>query len=322
MPPAKQNEGIEYTRLEKLGEGTYGVVYKARNVQTGEIVAIKEIKMNNNDEGLPSTTLREISVLRNLNHINIVNLLNVEYQQNRLFLVFEFVEHDLKSFLDSQPDLLDLQTIKKLFYQMVRALYECQRHRILHRDLKPQNILVSPNLEVKVADLGLAREHGICIKELTHEVVTLWYRPPEVLLGAQTYSHALDMWSLGCILAELFTKQAFFMGDCEIDQLYQIFKILGTPNSNVWKDVEQLKDFQPCFPRWRRKPVEDWITPINPCCEADALDLIQWLLAYRPAKRITARVALTHPFFNSVRGIYEEKEPKKEQLMDIHESEI
>ncbi|KAM4644127.1 cyclin-dependent kinase 2 isoform 2-T2 [Amazona ochrocephala] len=193
-----------FQKVEKIGEGTYGVVYKARNKVTGEVVALKKIRLDTETEGVPSTAIREISLLKELNHPNIVKLLDVIHTENKLYLVFEFLHQDLKKFMDSSSlSGIALPLIKSYLFQLLQGLAFCHAHRVLHRDLKPQNLLINTDGAIKLADFGLARAFGVPVRTYTHEVVTLWYRAPEILLGCKYYSTAVDIWSLGCIFAEM-----------------------------------------------------------------------------------------------------------------------
>ena len=193
----------KYQKLDKLGEGTYGVVYKARDIKTHEIVALKKIRLENEDEGIPSTAIREISLLKETNHPNIVRLKEVVHEDHKLTLVFDYLEYDLKKYMDHIGSSLPTQTVKSFLYQMLLGIVYCHSHRIIHRDLKPQNLLIDTSGCVKLADFGLARAFSIPIHTLTHEVVTLWYRAPEILLGQKEYSLPVDIWSIGCIFAEM-----------------------------------------------------------------------------------------------------------------------
>ncbi|KAL5484677.1 hypothetical protein EMCRGX_G021217 [Ephydatia muelleri] len=244
----------DYIREEKLGEGTYGVVYKARHVKTGKYVALKKIRLESEEEGVPSTAVREISLLKELEHPNIVLLEGILHQDNKLYLVFEFMQMDLKKYLDTIPGDMDPMLVKSYTYQILQGTVFCHCRRILHRDLKPQNLLIDKKGVIKLADFGLGRAFGIPVRAYTHEVVTLWYRAPEVLLGSQRYSCPVDVWSAACIFAEMVTKRPLFHGDSEIDQLFRIFRTLGTPNETVWPGVTQLPDFKPTFPKWTAKP--------------------------------------------------------------------
>jgi cyclin-dependent kinase 1 len=293
-----ESSADRYEKLEKIGTGTYGVVYKARDKLRNELCALKKILLDVEPEGIPSTAIREICILRELQNPNIVDLRDVVASDDKLFLVFEYVDQDLKQYLDSIPkdQGVDGKVVKSLLYQLVQAVAYLHSKRILHRDLKPQNILITRTGCVKLADFGLARTYQIPLRPYTHEVVTLWYRAPEILLGTLEYSAALDVWSLGTIFLELLTKSPFFVGDSEIDQLYKIFRILGTPSERVWPGVSKLRDYKRTFPNW--SPT-NFVAGLHGLDE-NGVDLLMKMLAYDPGSRITAKEALSHPYFNDV----------------------
>ena len=226
-----------YQKQEKLGEGTYGVVYKAIDKRTGDVVALKKIRLEQEEEGIPATSIREISILKELHHPNIVDLREVINSQGKLTLVFEYLDKDLKRFLDSQHNPPPPNLIQSYAYQILCGLCYCHCHRIIHRDMKPQNLLLNRQGLIKICDFGLARAFTIPLRNYTHEVVTLWYRAPEILFGSQLYSLPVDIWSTGCIIAEMITKKPLFPGDSEIDELFSIFKILGTPTEDNFPGV-------------------------------------------------------------------------------------
>ena len=182
----------------QLGEGTYATVYKGRNRQTGELVALKEIHLDS-EEGTPSTAIREISLMKELKHENIVTLHDVIHTENKLMLVFEYMDKDLKKYMDARGDRgqLDHATIKRFMQDLLRGTAFCHENRVLHRDLKPQNLLINTKGQLKLADFGLARAFGIPVNTFSNEVVTLWYRAPDVLLGSRTYNTSIDIWSAG-----------------------------------------------------------------------------------------------------------------------------
>nr|QKG02511.1 Cdc2 [Locusta migratoria] len=287
-----------YHKLEKLGEGTYGVVYKGKHKTTGQLVAMKKVRLENEDEGVPSTTIREISLLRELVHPNIVKLEDVIMDESRVYLIFEYMTMDLKKYLDSlgQGNYLKPEMMKAFLYQMILAILFCHKRRVLHRDLKPQNILVDGNGTLKIADFGLGRAIGIPLRVFTHEIVTLWYRAPEVLLGANKYSCPIDMWSIGCIFAEMASKKPLFQGDSEIDQLFRIFRVLKTPTEDIWPGVTQLPDYKPTFPNWVQYNLHSHVKNIDD----DGLDLLKKLLVYSPADRLSAKQAIRHPYFDKM----------------------
>eukprot|EP01102_Stenamoeba_stenopodia_P003810 TRINITY_DN13948_c0_g1_i1.p1 TRINITY_DN13948_c0_g1~~TRINITY_DN13948_c0_g1_i1.p1 ORF type:complete len:304 (+),score=72.43 TRINITY_DN13948_c0_g1_i1:52-963(+) len=291
-------EGLEedYEKIEKIGEGTYGVVYKAKDLRTNEIVALKKIRLETEEDGVPSTTIREISLLKELsNHPNIVKLIDVIHQEQKLFLVFEFLDHDLKRYLDSLGDgcYLHPKLIKSYVFQLLKGIAFCHAHRILHRDLKPQNLLIDRAGGLKLADFGLARAINIPVRTYTHAIVTLWYRAPEILLGATQYSTPVDIWSVGCIFAEIVTKRPLLPGDSEIDELFKIFIKFGTPNEAVWPGVTSFPNYFNNFPQWPATPLEQFVPRLDP----DGMDLLKKMLVYVPGQRISAKAALRHPYF-------------------------
>ena len=285
----------KYQRINKIGEGTYGIVYKARNKLTNEIIALKKIRLDHEDEGIPSTAVREITLLKELDHPNIVKMMDVVSGEDKLHLIFQFVDCDLKKFMEGHT--LTEEQVKKILYQLLLGLDYCHSNRVLHRDLKPQNILVNKdNLSIKLADFGLARTYYQPLREYTHEIITLWYRAPQILLGTEKYSQTVDLWSVGCIFYEIAHKRCLFCGDSEIDQLFKIFKTLGTPNENMWEGVTKLKDYKGTFPRWQKNQLEERCTKLS----EDGVDLLKKMLIYDPIERITCEEALEHPYFNSI----------------------
>jgi len=287
-----------FRRLEKLGEGTYGVVYKARDVNTGDTLALKKIRLDAEDEGIPSTAIREISLLKQLQHPNIVRLYDVILTDQKLTLVFEFLDQDLKKYLDSFGDNgLDSRTTKSFLQQLLHGICHCHENRVLHRDLKPQNLLINREGELKLADFGLARSFGIPVRSYTHEVVTLWYRSPEVLLGSRHYSTPIDLWSVGCIFAEIASGRPLFPGRNDSDQLLKIFKVLGTPTLDDWPGMAELPQYQPNYTVYKRQSLGK-IVPLN----QNGIDLLEEFLHYDPDKRITAEKAIGHPYFREDDG--------------------
>lgn len=288
-----------FQKLEKIGEGTYGVVYKARNKTTGQLVALKKIRLECDDEGCPSTAVREISLLKELKmNPFIVQLLDVIHQGgsqqgSKLYLVFEFLLMDLKKYIDTVSGPIDPTLVRSYTYQICSGIEFCHARRVIHRDLKPQNLLIDSKGLIKLADFGLGRAFGIPVRAYTHEVVTLWYRCPEVLLGGKRYSCGIDTWSIGCIFAEMASKRPLFQGDSEIDQLFKIFQKLGTPDNELWKGVEEFPEYKSAFPKWKKKELQSLVKGLDP----SGIDLLEKFLIYNPAQRISARKAMKHSYF-------------------------
>lgn len=259
---------------------------------------MKKIRLEAEDEGVPSTAIREISLLKEMKDDYIVALYNIVHSDSqKLYLVFEFLDLDLKKYMESIPADVGLgkDMVKKFMSQLIKGTKYCHSHRILHRDLKPQNLLIDKEGNLKLADFGLARAFGVPLRTYTHEVVTLWYRAPEILLGGRQYSTGVDMWSIGCIFAEMAGRKPLFPGDSEIDEIFKIFRILGTPNEDAWPGVTSLPDFKPSFPQWSRQPTHSWVGNLD----EHGYDLLESLMAYDPATRISAKRAIEHPYFES-----------------------
>jgi len=288
-----QSNFSDYEILEKLGEGTYGIVQKAKHKSTGQIVAIKRVKTDTSeDEGIPATTIREVSLLKYLSHPHIIALYACITDINQLYLVFEYMEMDLKKYMEiTNPSQTQ---IHKMTVALLSGINYCLNNGIYHRDLKPQNILVNKDGKVKIADFGLGREVLLRAAEpITREVVTLWYRCPEILMGVKFYGHGVDSWALGCIIAEFFHKKPLFQGECQIDQLFKIFKQFGTPTEETWKEFESLKHYSTQFPKWKGEPISKLLKE-NACDEV--IDLIGELLKLDPRKRMTPKGALKHRY--------------------------
>eukprot|EP00053_Salpingoeca_punica_P024621 m.13959 g.13959 ORF g.13959 m.13959 type:complete len:320 (-) comp7008_c1_seq1:183-1142(-) len=295
---AARSQGLaRYQRIDRVGQGAYGVVYKALDRETNQLVALKRIRLQSEDEGVPCTAIREISLLKELHHPNIVRLYDVLHSERKLTLVFEFCDQDLEKYLETrrgQPP--ELQTVKSFLYQLLNGVAFCHDHRILHRDLKPQNLLINKRNALKLADFGLARAFGIPVRQYSHEVVTLWYRAPDVLLGSTGYDTSIDIWSSGCIFGEMMTGTALFRGDSVPEQYRSITEILGTPTPETWPDIDKLPLYTP--------PTEilpgRGLASLPLRMDALGMDLLESMLRYVPESRISAERAMHHEFFSQL----------------------
>jgi serine/threonine protein kinase len=299
MTPKRRLED-EYEKINTIGRGSYGVVYKVRRRASGDIAALKRVRLNPGviswEGGIPSSSLREIAALKNLKHPNILQLHDIIHTGTSLYLVFEHLDQDLKKTLQATQSGFCVKVARNFMWQLLQAISFCHARRILHRDIKLQNLLVNKDGTIKLADFGLARGMAMPLKVYTKDVVTLWYRAPELLLGSEIYGPAIDIWSLGGVFYEILTKRPLFAGDSEIDQLLKIFQILGTPNESQWEGISNLPYYKTSFPSWSCKDLDrvfDVGCPHVP-------NLLKQMLIYNPQKRVSARDALKHPFFENL----------------------
>lgn len=286
-----------YQKLDKLGEGTYGIVYKAKNLATGQIVAMKIMQLDHEEEGISSTALRELTILRTMDHCNVVSMIDIGMKKNSLTIISEFFDLDLRKFLNKtkrRPLKTALQ--RSYGFQMLAGLYYMHTHRVIHRDIKPDNILIDYQGHLKLCDFGLSRFFTIPIKELTQGVVTLWYRPPEVLLHNEFYELAVDIWSAGCVMAEMARGIPLFMGDSEIDMVHKIFQVLGSPSDEVKSKLHDLDNGTVTIPHYDGVELKEQVKTDDEYF----VDLLIKMLNPDPTKRITAKEALNHPYFDSI----------------------
>lgn len=286
-----------YEKIEFLGEGQFATVYKARDLQSDNIVAVKKIKVTTRleaQDGINRTALREIKLLQELTHRNLIGLLDVFGHLSNVSLVFDFMDTDLEVIIKDTTIILTTANIKSYMIQTLQGLEYLHLNWILHRDLKPNNLLVNASGVLKIGDFGLAKLYGSPNRINTHQVVTRWYRAPELLYGAKQYGTCVDMWAVGCILAELLLRVPFLPGESDLDQLTRIFQVFGNPTIENWPGVKTLTDyieFKP-FP-----PV-----PLNHIFTAagdDLLDVISGLLVLNPLKRKNCTTTLKMPFFSN-----------------------
>jgi CTD kinase subunit alpha len=282
-----------------IGAGTYGKVFKGQHVYTKEEGALKRIRMEGEKDGFPVTAFREVKLLQALRHENIVELKEVMVEKNNCFMIFEYVAHDLTGLIQHDSLRLKPANWKYLARQMFQGLDYLHTRGVLHRDLKAANILVSRDGVLKLADFGLARFY---VKQhrpaYTNRVVTIWYRSPELLLGETRYDGAVDIWSVACIMVEMFLRDPIFPGDgSEINQLHKIYKILGTPRRKDWPGLVNMPWYQLLrtdykLPRRLQTIYEGKFTPA-------CFNLLEAMLHFDPAQRPTAAQALEHSYFVS-----------------------
>lgn len=298
-----------YAIVSQVGEGTFGKVYKARNVITNVHVALKRIRMEAEKDGFPVTAMREIKLLQSLRHQNVVRLYEMMVSNGSVYMVFEYMDHDLTGVLSQTQFSFSEANLKSLCSQMLAGLAYLHHKGVIHRDIKGSNILINNRGELKLADFGLARFYQKRRRsDYTNRVITLWYRPPELLFGATVYGPEVDMWSAGCIMLELFTKKPVFQGNDEIHQLDVIYRILGTPSTERWQGLTALPWYELVKPKdvihgHFRDLFSRWLSPA-------ALDLAERLLAYDPMQRVTALEALEAPYFK-------EEQPPPELPVDL-----
>jgi len=298
------SEVTEYDFRNKVGEGTFGVVHTAKDSRTKEIVAMKHIFMQNENEGVPVTALREIKILKQLNHPNIIPLLEiavrrgnrVKRERGSLYMVFPYMDHDLAGLIENKNVDFSEPQIKCYMKQLFEGTLYLHSNNIMHRDIKCANILVNNQGQLQIGDFGLARsfDPDDKNKEYTNMVVTRWYRPPELLLGETRYTCAIDMWGLGCIFGEILQRVPILRGESEIDQLEKIWDLCGTPTEETWPDFKKLPGGKNMtFNPPKQNCIAERFSKFNPL----AVDLLKKLLTLDPKKRITAKEALTHDYF-------------------------
>ncbi|XP_052204551.1 cell division control protein 2 homolog [Diospyros lotus] len=284
----------KYIGIEKIAEGGYGVVYKCFDTVNAKIVAVKKIIVPDDLNGTPSWLIREVSILKEMEHDNIVRLLDVLNKDNTVYLVFEYLDLDLFSFMMRTELPRNSHVIKDYLRQILCGVAYCHAHKVLHRDLKPPNLLIDMRTNrVKLADFGFSRVVAIPLKSYTNWVGTPGYRAPELLLGSRQYSSAVDIWSVGCIFGEMVLCGSLFTGETDFSQLLSIFSILGTPNEENWPGVSSLSEEISYLPKVNPKDPAKVFQGLEPA----GVDLLsQKMLCLDPSKRITARDALKHEY--------------------------
>lgn len=288
----------QYRKIDVLGEGQFATVYKAEDTENdNRIVAVKKIKLGKKEEaqdGINRTALREIKLLQELHHPNIIGLLDVFGHKSNISLIFDYMDADLEMIIKDRAILLPPGHIKAYSIMMLQGLEYLHAHWVLHRDLKPNNLLINSKGELKITDFGLAKTFGSPNRILTHQVVTRWYRSPELLFGAKLYGTGIDIWAMGCIIAELLLRVPFLPGESDLGQLTKIFEVCGTPTEEVWPKVEDLPDFV----KFKPMPAQQ-LKDIFSAAGDDLLELLESCLMLDPSKRCTATQALKMQYFSN-----------------------
>ncbi|KAI5701034.1 hypothetical protein M8J75_005441 [Diaphorina citri] len=303
------DEATKYEKVAKIGQGTFGEVFKAREKRNSKkIVAMKKVLMDNEKEGFPITALREIKILQLLKHENVVHLIEIcrtkanQYNRYRstFYLVFDFCEHDLAGLLSNIHVKFSLGEIKKVIQQLLNGLYYIHSNKILHRDMKAANVLITKTGILKLADFGLARAFSQTkngqVNRYTNRVVTLWYRPPELLLGDRNYGPPVDLWGAGCIMAEMWTRSPIMQGNTEQQQITLISQLCGSITPESWPGVETLDLYNKMeLPKAQKRKVKERLKPYVK--DQYGCDLLDKLLLLDPSKRFDSDAALNHDFF-------------------------
>lgn len=298
MKLSSSEEEAPMSRFEKqhcCGKGTFGEVYCAKELSTGRTVALKQIKLNGK-EGFPRTAIREIIIMKKHVHPNILSIEEVVWAEDGdVFLVMDYYNYDLRKLLEKHQLKFNGSEVKYLFSQLAKGVAYLHENVLMHRDLKTENILINTKGDLKICDFGLARTF-YTEKTYTPVVITLWYRPPELLLGPCAYSCEVDQWSVGCIFGELIRSAVLFTGNNEIDQVDKIFSIIGTPNEDTWPDYEELPGAQKTSFRTYPNRLRTLFPP--DILSASGFDLLSKLLTCDPAERFTAEETLNHDYFS------------------------
>lgn len=307
-----------YEKLNRISEGTYGIVYRGRDLETNTICALKKLKMDKEKSGFPLTSVREINILLALEHPNIVNVSEVvmgdrhaDPRDDQIFMVMEYADHDLSTVMQKRMKKpFTIAEVKCLMLQLLTGVAYLHENWVLHRDLKTANILYTNKGQLKICDFGLARQFSSFSRKYTQMVVTLWYRAPELLLGTREYTPAIDIWSVGCIMGELLTRKPLLPGRSEIEQLQKIYDLIGEPDNVIFssfplwdkmKMVRRSKNQKDLRSVLEDRTITEEYTAFgnSSVAEEGGIHLLGRLLDLNPQTRITARAALNHPWFSS-----------------------
>ena len=324
MAPSKKLTD-EYEIIQRISGGTCGDVLKAREIKTGKLVAAKRIKFLNPSIGFPPNSLLEIDILRHVKHTNLANLIQVCIEDHHVYLIFDYLEYDLYGLMYSNNLKLNVLQVRCFSRQLMLGLQALHSNNVLHRDLKPANLLISHDNLLQITDFGLAMRETSKVHPPTREVITIWYRPPELLLGVDDYGSEIDIWSAGCIIYEMITRNVLFRGamDSEIEELSTIFSICGLPNEQwpEWRVLPNAQAFlHPHDHRYTGKSLEEYLNKTIPEDFKLAIPLLLDLLRFNPKQRIDVNKALQHPFLCSENDELEPSKLPKLTFPDSHQS--
>ncbi|TNM86292.1 cyclin-dependent kinase 20 [Takifugu rubripes] len=288
----------QYSILGHIGEGAHGIVFKAKQIETGETVALKKVSLRRLEDGIPNQALREIRALQEIeDNEHVVKLKGVFPHGTGFVLVFDFMVSDLSEVIRNTDCPLTPAHVKSYMLMLLKGVAFLHQNNIMHRDLKPANLLISFSGHLKIADFGLARLFSEQRERLySHQVATRWYRAPELLYGARKYNEGVDLWAVGCIFGELLNSSPLFPGENDIEQLCCVLRMLGTPTQESWPEIVELPDYSKItFKENPAIPLDDIVPDASP----QAVDLLHKFLVYPSKQRCSARQALLHSYFFS-----------------------
>ena len=299
---------MRYLKTQKLGEGTYGSVFRAQDKETGETVALKQVKMDQEEDGVPANSLREATILQTMSHVNIVKMREIGVDNGMIIIVMEFMDKSLRYFLNAKKQKpLEPRILQSYAYQLLAGLNYMHSAGFIHRDLKPSNILINKSGFLKICDFGKSHIYHHPMRQKPQDIgKTMWYEAPELIIETPTYDYGIDIWAAGCIIAEMARGDVLFAGDSMLDQIMLISRALGMPGEEQFPGFKEaleniFKHGGDKYSTDSDKPAESEFGSLFPQgTDENLIDLLKKMLVINPAQRITARAALQHPYFNNV----------------------